>query len=182
MGVSHIRKRCAVVIGLRSEVEGDEGTIDALIEAAFGGNREEPELVVALRRDASRVLSRVAVVHGEVAGYVIASPETIRGGQAAPPVAGVGPLGVLPKCQRRGVGSALMYEIFESSAALGWQALFLLGNPAYYSRFGFESSAPHGIRSKYPDEHFQLKELVAGSLDGVKGEFVYHEAFEAGGR
>ncbi|MED5199201.1 MAG: hypothetical protein VYB51_05295 [Gemmatimonadota bacterium] len=66
-------------------------------------------------------------------------------------------------------------------STLGWQALFLLGNPAYYSRFGFELSAPHGIRSKYSDEHFQLKELVAGSLDGVEGEFVYPEAFEAGG-
>ncbi len=168
------------MIAVRPEVEGDEGAIDALLTEAFGGSREEPELVVALRREASPVLSRVAVVEGEVAGYVIVSPGKLGGDRATLPVAGVGPLGVLPKCQRQGLGSALMQDILQASAALGWQALFLLGNPDYYCRFGFELSAPHGIWSKYSDAHFQRKEIVAGSLDGVEGEFVYHEAFEAG--
>lgn len=166
------------MIELRSEVEGDERTIDACIEAAFGGRRGEPELVAALRREASPGLSRVAVIDGEVVGHVFVSPGTIDGGASAPPVAGVGPLGVHPKSQGQGVGSALIHEVIAVARSLRWEALFLLGNPAYYSRFGFELATPRGIRYKRDDRHFQVRELVAGSLEGVKGEFIYHEAFE----
>lgn len=169
------------MIEVRSEAESDERVVDVLLEAAFGGRRAEPELVVALRSEASPALSLVAVVEGEVAGHVFVSPATIVGPAAAPAVAALAPLGVHPDFQRRGVGSALMYEAIDATEQVGWKALFLLGNPAYYSRFGFELSAPRGIRYKSEnfDPHFQVRELEARCLDGVVGEFVYHEAFEA---
>lgn len=167
------------MIAVRAEGGADVSAVDALVAEAFG-RREEADLVAAMRYDAKPALSLVGVLEGEVAGHVFASPAAIEGLAASPPVAGVGPLAVQPRFQRRGVGSALMHAALEACEPLGWSAVFLLGNPAYYSRFGFELASPRGIRykSEIYDAHFQVRELERGCLGGVTGAFVYHEAFD----
>lgn len=167
------------MIEVRAESEADVSGVDALVEEAFG-RREEADLVVAMRCDAKPALSWVATLADEITGHVFVSPAAIKDSAASPPVAALGPLAVHPRFQRQGVGSALMYAVLEACAPVGWSAVFLLGNPAYYSRFGFELAAPRGIRyrSEIHDPHFQVLELERGCLDGVAGEFVYHEAFE----
>jgi putative acetyltransferase len=52
-------------------------------------------------------------------------------------VLGLGPLGVEPGWQRRGVGSALMHAILGGAEACGETLVGLVGDPAYYGRFGF---------------------------------------------
>jgi len=86
---------------------------------------------------------------------------------------------VEPAAQASGVGSALVRSGLDACGALGWQAVFLLGDPAYYARFGFELAAPRGLRygSEAFDAGFQVKELVPGALDGYAGWVRYHEAF-----
>jgi putative acetyltransferase len=58
--------------------------------------------------------------------------------------------------------------------------LFLLGNPAYYGRFGFELAAPRGLHyeSHAFDRGFQVLELAPGALEGVRGWVHYHPAFQ----
>ena len=167
------------MIEVRAESEIDVPAVDALVEAAFG-RRQEADLAAALRDEATPALSLVGVLEDEVAGHVFVSPAAIEGSAVSPLVAGVGPLAVQPRLQRQGVGSALMHAALESCSSLGWVAVFLLGNPAYYSRFGFELAAPRGIRyqSEAFDAHFQCRELVEGCLSDVTGTFVYHEAFD----
>jgi putative acetyltransferase len=67
----------------------------------------------------------------------------------------------------------------ERSRALGWQAVFLAGEPEYYSRFGFVMAAPLGFH--YESEEFdrvlQVVEVVAGALKGCSGCVRYPEAF-----
>ena len=85
----------------------------------------------------------------------------------------------MPAVQGRGVGSALIREALERCPAVGWSAVFLLGDPAYYSRFGFVMAAPRGFRyeSELFDSSFQVLELADGTLDGSSGWVHYNRAF-----
>ncbi|MFR0733714.1 MAG: GNAT family N-acetyltransferase [Oscillospiraceae bacterium] len=56
-----------------------------------------------------------------------------------------GPVSVLPEYQGRGYGSKLIQFTLEKARELGYPAVVITGNPAYYSRFGFEPAAKHGI-------------------------------------
>jgi putative acetyltransferase len=57
--------------------------------------------------------------------------------------------------------------------------VFLLGEPAYYARFGFVMAAPRGFHyeSEAFDAGFQVLELVEGALAGHAGRVLYHPAF-----
>jgi putative acetyltransferase len=92
---------------------------------------------------------------------------------------GLAPVGVLPDAQAAGAGSALIRAGIEASRALGWELLFVLGNPAYYGRFGFVLAAPHGLHyeSHAFDGAFQVQELVGGALARSRGWVRYHPAF-----
>ncbi len=92
-------------------------------------------------------------------------------------------MGVLPELQRRGIGSALVREGLHQCVDLGWHAVFLLGDPAYYSRFGFVLAAPLGVRYRHEsfDPAFQVRELAPGALQGCAGWAHYHEAFDQTG-
>jgi putative acetyltransferase len=94
-------------------------------------------------------------------------------------IAGLAPLAVMPEMQSKGVGSALVRAGLRECATIGWQAIFLLGNPVYYSRFGFSLAAEQGLRyeSEAFDASFQMIELVPRVLSGCRGWVRYHEAF-----
>lgn len=136
-----------------------------------------------LRKDAEASLSLVAKFRGELVGHVMFSPVRIEGlsdGSAdMPTCAGLAPLGVKPEVQGQGAGSALVRAGLRECVALGWQAVFLLGSPVYYSRFGFSLAAPRGLRyeSEAFDAGFQLIELAPDVLSGCSGWVRYHEAF-----
>lgn len=163
---------------VREEIVADHARVDSIVEAAFE-RPQEAALVRALRESATPQLSLVAVLDGEVVGHVFFSPVTIEGASSSLPVGGLAPLAVDPSVQRRGAGSALVRAGLEACDALGWQAVFLLGDPAYYSRFGFELAAPRGFHyeSEVFDAGFQVKEVVPGALAGHSGWVRYHEAF-----
>jgi len=100
-----------------------------------------------------------------IVGHVFVSPVTLE------PDAGlscgqVSPLSVLPEFQSEGIGSALMQAVIEKSKKKGLDALFLLGDPNYYKKFGFVASA---VKSAYgPSEYFQELELKASCLESLK--------------
>lgn len=163
---------------IRDETPSDHAYVDRILEAAFG-RPNEAELVRKLRESAQPQLSLVAEVGGEVVGHVFFSPVSIEGPSASPPVAGLGPLAVAPELQRGGAGSALVRAGLAACIPLGWQAVFLLGNPAYYSRFGFVLAAPLGFRyeSELFDSAFQVVDITPAALSGCRGWVRYHEAF-----
>lgn len=150
-------------------------------KAAFGppggGVPVEAALVDALRddRDVVPALSFVALHGEEVVGHVVCS----RGRVDDSPSLGLGPLGVLPAHQRRGVGQALMHGVLAAADALEEPAVFLLGDPAYYGRFGFLPAGSLGVTSPEAGwaEHFQGRALSA--WDGFpRGTFRYAAAFD----
>jgi putative acetyltransferase len=163
---------------VRPEVTGDQVRVHAVQREAFG-RVEEADLVDALREATQPQLSLVAERDDEVVGHVFFSPVAIEGARDAPASAGLAPLAVTPVEQGRGIGSALVREGLSRCVGLGWRAVFLIGNPAYYGRFGFQLAAPRGLHyeSHDYDRGFQLIELEPDVLHGCRGWVRYHQAF-----
>ena len=68
---------------------------------------------------------------------------------------------------------------YRRCAQLGFRAVFLVGDPAYYGRFGFELAAPRGFHylSSAFDAAFQVRELERGALAGWQGLVEFPPAF-----
>ena len=88
-------------------------------------------------------------------------------------------MAVRPHLQRRGIGSALVNQGLAECDRIGAGAVFVLGHPEYYPRFGFRPASRFGIGCEYdvPDEVFMALEIVAGCLDDADGVARYDPAF-----
>lgn len=92
----------------------------------------------------------------------------------------MGPLGVLPSYQGKGIGSMLMNCSIEKAKQLGYKAIIIFGNPKYYHRFGFLNAKEYGIQTSWGDnlEAFMALRLYDGALDGVSGRFYEDPVFK----
>jgi len=91
----------------------------------------------------------------------------------------LGPVSVLPEYQGRGIGRQLIEDSLARASALGFAGVFLMGNPAYYSKFGFKKAGEFGVL--YSDgksyDPFMGLELAPGRLKGLSGNFFEDECF-----
>jgi putative acetyltransferase len=164
---------------IRTERPADVATIHDVNLAAFGATTEA-DLVDALRREASPIVSLVADDADAVVGHILFSPVTLSGHEGLK-VMGLAPMAVLPAHQRRGIGSALVNAGLDACRQLGFGAVVVLGHAEYYPRFGFTPASGVGITSEYdvPDDVFMILELEPGILRGKAGTVRYHPAFGA---
>ena len=86
---------------------------------------------------------------------------------------GLGPISVAPDQQGNGIGSALMNAAIEALKNLNANGSVLLGEPAYYARFGFKSIKGL-VLPEVPPEYFQAL-LLKGEYP--RGEVSYHQGF-----
>ena len=167
---------------VRQERDADIPAIRSVVEAAFG-SPAEARLVEAIRGSESFIdgLSLVAELAGAVVGHVMISYVGLRSSDGPRRIASLSPLAVAPAHQREGIGSALVTAVTAAADDRGEPLVVLEGDPAYYGRFGFEHSVPHGITidlpSWAPPEAAQLKRL--GSYDpSLQGHVVYPPTFD----
>jgi putative acetyltransferase len=108
-------------------------------------------------------------------GHVAAS----RAGVGGAPAVALGPIGVRPDRQRRGIGTALVEALLRAADEAGERAVVLLGDPAYYRRFGFRDSRRLGVRPPDPawGTHFQVRPLAAWSDAPMSGAAAYAPPF-----
>jgi putative acetyltransferase len=166
-----------------AEPSDRDSILTAVREAFARGGRdgqEEVDIVVNTWKLGAAVegLELVAVDGGSLVGHVLAARGDLGGREAI----AVAPLAVLPSHQGRGVGSALMNELLHHAEAAGHPLVALLGNPAYYGRFGFEPSGPFDIwylPVGKGDPHFQIRRLAAFD-PSFKGQFTYCWEAEGG--
>ena len=164
---------------IRHEMADDVPAIRAVTAAAFKGmlysSGTEATIVDALRDAGVLTLSLVAEKQGRIVGHVAFSPVTING--EAGRWFGLGPVSVEPAEQRHGIGQALIREGLERLRATGAEGCVLLGDPAYYRRFGFVSD-PKLRYGDVPPEYFQRL-----SFTGIEpeGEVAYHAGFDTAG-
>lgn len=147
--------------------------IEALLDRSFGPDRHS-KTAYRLRDgvDSLPELNLVAIEHDEFGNEILLG--TIRywpvsiGGTI---VLMLGPIAVSGDLQGSGLGSKLIRMSLNKAAARGHKAVILVGDAAYYERFGFTRSLTLGMRMPGPVDYDRLLglELVPGALDGVTG-------------
>lgn len=164
------------MILIRAETLEDHGFVRRINELAFG-QRNEADLVDALRANARPYVSLVAVVDEEVVGHIFFSPVSVESEGGDFNAMGLAPMAVLPEHQNRGIGSQLVRKGLKECRREG--IVVVLGHPNYYPRFGFVPASLKGLRSEYDvaDEVFMVVELTEGALNGRRGLVKYHPEF-----
>ena len=157
---------------IRETRKSDLEEVFNLIHAAFG-NKAESDLVKQLISDGDVLINLVVESSETIIGNIVVSKITME-----PDVGlfcgGVAPVSVLPDQQSSGVGSKLMTAAINESKKMGIDALFLLGDPNYYKRFGFIVST---LKNDYSVEHLQELELTEDCLVNIKSKVTYANAF-----
>ena len=161
-------------IHLRPEQVGDRAQISELVRRAFDNRAEEPNLVDLIRERGNARLATVAEDAGVLVGYVLASPLNLVPRSPLNCLA-IAPVAVIPERQGEGIGSQLIHHAIDLARDDGIDALFLLGHPSYYPRFGF---APTHIGNEYgATDAFMALELRKGCLDGISATAKYVKEF-----
>lgn len=126
---------------IRNEEPADQDAIFRLTAAAFEriahSDGSEPIIIDKLRKNGDLTLSRVAVQDEEIVGHIAFSPVRIDG--AAKKWFGLGPISVAPALQQTGIGGSLVRDGLDILKSQGADGCVLVGDPDYYSRFGFKS-------------------------------------------
>jgi putative acetyltransferase len=166
-----------VKVDIRAEQPTDCEAIDAVTAAAFlnapYSDHTEQFIVKGLRKAGELSISLVAELDGVVIGHVAVSPVTIADGSTG--WFGLGPISVLPEYQGRGIGSQLMKTALDALRHMGAAGCVVLGEPAYYGRFGFRVE-PRLVFPAAPAEYFQA---ISFGPPVPRGIVAYHRAFGA---
>lgn len=162
---------------IRSESPEDYDAIARVTIAAFENHpfsrHTEQFIVNALRKAGALTISLVAEREGVVVGHVGFSPVAISDG--TPDWFGLGPVSVWPALQRQGIGKALINEALALLKGRGARGCALVGDPAYYARFGFRR-IPGLIHEGVPEEVFLA---LPFSADVPQGRVDFHQGFWA---
>jgi putative acetyltransferase len=162
---------------IRDERPVDVDSIRAVNLAAFETSTEA-DLVDALRRRATPLISLVAEDGANVVGHILFSPVTLAS-EPGLTLMGLAPMAVVPSRQRQGVGASLVREGLDRCRQVNAAGVVVLGHPEYYPRFGFLPAARLFLRCEYdvPEEVFMVRELREGALCGLSGTIRYHPVF-----
>src|SRR5882762_2937662 len=158
----------AAPFAIRAERASDVAAREALLDACFGANRAA-RTCQRLRdgRAPAEGLALSVVRQGRLVGTVRLWHVSADG----VPALMLGPLAVDPSCRELGVGAALMNHALSAATAGGHGAVILLGDAAYYERFGFAAAKTADLALPGPFERERLLglELREGALDGACG-------------
>ncbi len=164
---------------IRNEKKSDIEVISEITIAAFENhphsNNTEQFIIGALRAANALTVSLVAEIEGRVVGHIAFSPVTISGRNCD--WYGIGPVSVLPDCQKQGIGKSLINEGLRLLRESGAEGCMLVGDPDYYKRFGFRN-IPELILEGVPKENFLALPFGENEAYGV---VVFHEGFAAQG-
>ncbi|MEG3440269.1 N-acetyltransferase [Pannus brasiliensis CCIBt3594] len=164
----------------REEMAADIAAVHAVERSAFG--RENEANLVDILRSNGNVLSFVALLAGQVIGHILYSPVSLDSdGETRSRWLGLAPMAVSPDYQRQGIGSGLITYSLRECGDRGFDAVFVLGHPDYYPRFGFFPARRKGFSCEYPvpDEVFMARELRPGCLAGYSGVIRYRSEFSS---
>ena len=174
------------MIELRLEKSNDYFETENVIREAFW-NHYTPacndHYLVHIMRDCSSFISEldiVAVDENKIVGVSMCLKSWIRGDDGKEyEVLSLGPIGVLPEYQGKGIGGMMIARTKEIAKALGFRGILLCGDPDYYTRQGFIAAEKYGIRNAenmYADA-LHACELYEGAFSGVHGCYFEDEIY-----
>lgn len=161
---------------IRTERPEEFAALYDFIKTAFStaqvADGDEQEFTDRLRAGGGYIpqLGLVAQIGDRIAGHILFTRFGVKAGDGSTTeLLLVAPLSVALEFRSQGVGSALMREGLRRAAELGFKAALLVGDPAYYGRFGFRQSTELGIHNAdgIPDRYVQAIELTPGALQGT---------------
>ena len=158
------------MIAIRPEKPGDIAAREALLDVAYGASRfAKPSQ--RLREGREPAFSFVAFEDGRLIGTVRLWPVSAGAGR---PALLLGPLAVHPDCRQRGIGSALMRRAIRAARGAGHRAVVLIGDAAYYGRFGFTAAGAAALSMPGQVERHRLLalELAPAALAGARGRIL----------
>lgn len=156
---------------IKSELPDHRAAIWQLHAAAFS-TPAEADLVDQLRAEGDLVCSLVALEGDLPIGHAAFSKM-----QAPTGALGLAPIAVAAHCRRRGIAAGLIEEGLSMSRDQGWEAVFVLGNPHYYRRFGFREELAMPFRCRYSGPNFMALALQTHGLAVSAGDVEYARAF-----
>lgn len=173
-------------IKIRHEERKDWQEVELLTRKAFwrdervekiGVGATEHYMVHKMRENEGiKELTFVAEIGEEIVGHIIYSKNSyiLQPDGSKKEVLNFGPLSVLPKYQKQGVGSALMVYSITQAKELGYGAILFFGHPTYYPKFGFKQAQDFEITTAQGTNFpaFMAMELQAGYLSKVSGKFI----------
>lgn len=158
----------------RLEQPGDAAAIHAVHAASFP-TEAEARLVSLLRASGHLSVSLVAEADGAVVGHVAFSPVSAATSAVG---AGLGPVAVLESHRRQGIAARLIKAGLAACRTAGFGWVVVLGEPAYYARFGFRPASAFGLSDEYGGgPAFQVMELVPSGLPMGAGLVRYAPEF-----
>lgn len=163
---------------IRTEIGVDAASIDVLLRRCFPTSAEAG-LVQQLREDGLLTLGVVATDdEGQVLGYAAFSPVTLNGEDRQ--WVALAPLAVDESVRGQGLGKQLVYEGLDTLNEFGYAAVVVLGDPAFYGRFGFESAIAHQLHCRWPETEtaFQVYKLADDAFTDASGEISFAEPFD----
>jgi len=161
---------------IRNEWPDDVAAIYAVHASSFPTDGEA-KVVDALRVAGRLNVSLVAELNGDVVGHVAFSPVTLDDGATG---VGLGPIAVVESARRNGIGARLVEEGVAACRVAGFGWMVVLGDPAYYSRFGIRAASEFGLSDEFRGgSAFQAIELLPGALPVGAGLVRYAREFAA---
>lgn len=169
---------------IRHELENEYHDVENMIRDTFWDiyrpGASEHLVIHNLRKDKSFVkeLSYIALINNEIVGAIYYSIATINNKK----VLYLGPIGVKKEYQKKHIGSKLINHTTQLAKDLGYDLIFLTGNPAYYSRFGFDTATKLGFKLPYIEEgeeasFFMVKVLNKNNISLYKGDLIEPSVF-----
>lgn len=167
-------------MNIRPEQERDFKDIYELVKKAFESakvsNGDEQNFVDRLRAGSAYVpeLALVAEENGRLIGHIMLTEWPLWQGDESRTMLLLAPLAVALEKRGAGIGAALVSEALNRARSKWYEAVFLVGDPAYYSRFGFKSVSEFEIRPSLdiPLQYVQVFELIPGALGDQAGAVI----------
>jgi predicted N-acetyltransferase YhbS len=156
-------------ISIRGERRSDIAAREKLLDAALGSDRfTKSSERLREGRVPARGLALSAVEGRRLIGTVRLWSVTAGGAEGC---LLLGPLAVASDVRSRGVGADLMWRALRTAEKLGYRAVLLVGDPAYYRRFGFSAETTGGLRMPGPfaRERLLAYEFMSGTLSDARG-------------
>ena len=171
---------------VRPEQKAEVTRIREIIQEAFDpmpfSTGREWELVEKVRQSESYIpaLSLVAVCDGNLVGHSLISLAHIEDKKKKHGTLVLGPVSVLPAYQRQGIGREMIEIGIEAARRLPLPVMIVVGDPVYYSQFGFEMAVPRDIHMPFgfdEEEYLQVLALKPDAFRHVRGVIKYPPVF-----
>lgn len=155
----------------------DVAAIDTLLRESFPAPAEA-NLVRDLCVDGDMVLMLVAEHDGALLGTIAFSRMTVSVGAKSVPSVALAPIAVSPAYRQQGVAEALVQAGLDHLEASGIVLCFVLGDPAFYARFGFDAAYAKNFASPYAGDYLMAYPLQGGLMPcGVREGATHAPAF-----